>query len=487
MTRTMVLVGVAGSLLWAAGFGCGDDVSERRPSEMMAGWQGPPPRININVTGPDSDEGKREKCINIARENGIALDPSAPIQGTLILANNGNRLSIAVNGAPLREEPKPDWGMDQLCNDALLQLLSTARSAPQGGMAGGGYAAAPMATVVLTGPEADEGKRQRCNNVITRMGGSTDPNVAVRAVLSLAESGNSLQVISARRGVVFNQNKPGWGMEQLCQDAMSTAQSFLQQELAGGAPPPGYGQPPPGYGQPPGYAPPPPAYQPPPPQGGGWGFGIAIAGPDADDDKREKCQRTVAKYRGNPDSNSAAVTALLYLKDNGNTLQIVSKRRGIVSNTPKPGWSMDKLCEDAAQNAQMILQQEAAGAPPPMAPPPGAAAPPPSGAPPGTIAVSPMPASKGAPKNVADLAARGLADFGRRDYANALVAFAEAARSGGDAAMLFDTGLCYYMLHRPQEALQHLQLYIDRAPQAPNRQQADALIGDLHRQLGNDE
>jgi regulator of sirC expression with transglutaminase-like and TPR domain len=98
-----------------------------------------------------------------------------------------------------------------------------------------------------------------------------------------------------------------------------------------------------------------------------------------------------------------------------------------------------------------------------------------------------MAASPTAPKQVASLAQRGLNDFGRRDYANALVAFAEASRASNDPAMLFDTGLCYYMLHRPQEALQHLQLYVDRAPQAGNRAQADALIGDLHRQMGMDE
>jgi hypothetical protein len=446
---------------------------------MLAGWQGPPPRININVTGPDADEDKREKCTRMGREAGVIMDPGAPIQGTLILADNGNRLSIMVNGAPVREEQKPGWGMEQLCNDALLQLLSVART--QGGAGGGGYSAAPpMATVVLTGPEADNGKRERCNRVIMRMGGSTDPNVAVRAVLNLAESGNMLQIVSARRGIVYNQNKPGWGMEELCQDAMSTAQQFLQQEMA---PPPqqGYAPPPPqGYAPPPpqGYAPPPQSYA---PQGApSWGFGIALAGPDADDGKRERCNRVVMKYRGNPDPNSAAVTALLYLKDNGNTLQLVSKRRGIVSNVPKPGWGMEQLCEDAAQNAMMTLQQESGAPPPPSAPTQA----PPAAAPPGTVAVSPLPASKGAPKNVADLAARGLADFGRRDYANALVAFAEASRTGGDPAMLFDTGLCYYMLRRPQEALQHLQLYVDRAPQAANRPQADALIADLQRQLG---
>jgi hypothetical protein len=478
MTRTILLVGMAGSLLWAAGFGCGDDAPERRPSEMLAGWQGPPPRININVTGPDSDDDKRERCSRIARDNGIMVDPMAPVQGTLILADSGNRLSISANGMMVREDPKPGWSMDQLCNDAILQLLSVARSANQGA-GGGGFIPVQAATVVLAGPAADEGKRERCNRVISQMGGSLDPNVAIRAVLTLAESGNSLQVISARRGVVFNAPKPGWGMEQLCQDAMQAAQSFLAQDAASAPPPPAYGQPPPAYGQPaPGYAP--------PPQPRGHGWAVTVAGPESDDDKREDCRKIVMRM-GGTEPGLAQVTALLYLKDDGNALQITSRSRGIVQNQPKPGWSMERLCKDAAMNAQMAWQQEASmgqSAPPPMqsAPPPAA----PAAAPPGTIAVSPMPASPGAPRNVADLAQRGLADFGRRDYANALVAFAEASRTSGDPAMLFDTGLCYYMLNRPQEALQHLQLYVDRAPQAANRPQADALLADLHRRMGNE-
>jgi hypothetical protein len=166
MTRT-ILFGVAGLMLWAAGMGCGDDASERRPSEMLAGWQGPPPRININVTGPDADGDKRERCARVARDNGIIFDPAAPVQGTLTLAGNGNRLSISVNGAPMREEPKPDWGMDQLCNDAILQLLSAARTAPQTGYA---QAAPATVTVVLTGSAANADKSERCNRVVTQMG-----------------------------------------------------------------------------------------------------------------------------------------------------------------------------------------------------------------------------------------------------------------------------------------------------------------------------
>jgi hypothetical protein len=371
-------------LLWAAGFGCGDDGPERRPSELLAGWQGPPPRIMITVTGPDADDDTRERCARMARDAGVIVDPSAPIQGILTLSGN-NRLQISAGGAIVRNDPKPGWGMDQLCNDALLALLSVARQGPQGGYAPGGYApppggfaGPPAVTVVLTGPAADDGKRERCNRVVTKAGGSVDPNAAVRAVLNLADDNNSLQVISARRGIILNQPKPSWGMEQLCTDAYQAGLSVLQQEMgAGNQPPPGYSQqPPPGYPQ-----------------------------------------------------------------------------------QPPPGY--------------------------PQQPPPGY---PPSGsAPPGTVAVSPMQLGPGATKALSELAARGMSDFGRGDYANALVAFVEANHLSNDPAMLFNSGLCYYMLHRPQEALQHMQLYIDHAPAAPNRNQADALIADLHRQLGMDE
>src|SRR5262249_24150380 len=98
-----------------------------------------------------------------------------------------------------------------------------------------------------------------------------------------------------------------------------------------------------------------------------------------------------------------------------------------------------------------------------------------------------LPPSPGVAKAAAELAARGVKHFESGDSANALVAFAEAHRQGGDPAMLHNTGVAYYMLNRPQEALQHLQLYLDRAPQAPNRPQVEALMRQLQRQLGMDE
>ena len=53
--------------------------------------------------------------------------------------------------------------------------------------------------------------------------------------------------------------------------------------------------------------------------------------------------------------------------------------------------------------------------------------------------------------------------------------------------MVFDTAVCYRMLNRPQEALRYVQLYLDRAPQAPNRADAERFAADLRRMLGEEE
>jgi hypothetical protein len=362
--------------------GCGDE-PERRNDQLLAGWQGPPPHVNVVVTGPDADNDKRERCGRIAQRAGMVVDPMAPVQATLELADNRNRLVVVSRTrGMLRAEPRPGWDMEHLCNDALMAIVSA-----------------------------------------------------------------------------------------------------LQQEQSA-PPPPAYNAPPPVPGAPP------PAYGAPPPGPGGVRIGIALAGPDANPDKQQRCQRVIQERMGFIPDPSAPVTAVLTLRDGHNQLQVISRARGPVRVEARPGWGMERLCLDAAQAAIAVAQQEGAGAPPPGYTPAPFAAPntPPPAAPPAAAPrVSLLPASPGAPKNVAELAQRGQADFARGDYGNALVAFAEANRMSGDPAMLFDTGVCYSMLNRPQEALQHLQLYVDRAPQAPNRAQAEALIAHLHRQMGEEE
>jgi hypothetical protein len=47
-----------------------------------------------------------------------------------------------------------------------------------------------------------------------------DVNSPLRAELWLLDGGNRLRVISATRGVVVDQPRPGWGVERLCTDAL---------------------------------------------------------------------------------------------------------------------------------------------------------------------------------------------------------------------------------------------------------------------------
>ena len=169
-----------------------------------------------------------------------------------------------------------------------------------------------------------------------------------------------------------------------------------------------------------------------------------------------------------------------------------------------PGWDMGRLCRTALEGIGPVLAQE----PPPsyaMQPQPRTGggiqlAPAPTPyypAPPPARVVPPPPARRGppsllppppdVPRAVAELAAKGGQSYARGDFTAALTSFAEASRQSSAPALLYDTGVCYKMLNRPQEALQYLQLYLDRAPTAPNRADVDALISEIRRSRGEEE
>ena len=89
--------------------------------------------------------------------------------------------------------------------------------------------------IFLNGTRADEGKRQRCDEEIQAAGGVSDPSSPVRAVLTLEEYGNKLEIVSAARGIVQNTDLPKWDMRRLCREAMAALGPAIAQE-----PPPGY-------------------------------------------------------------------------------------------------------------------------------------------------------------------------------------------------------------------------------------------------------
>jgi hypothetical protein len=240
-------------------------------------------------------------------------------------------------------------------------------------------------------------------------------------------------------------------------------------------------------------------WQGPPPR-----MALVVTGPAADEDKRERCAKQLARSGAIADPNTP-VQAVLMLQDGANRLQVISRTRGVVRDERKPGWSMDRLCDDAIAAAAQAVRMElgpppgygvaaaggaepeavaggvyGGGAPAPTTPP--APAPVPAMTPPALLPLSPS-----APKAVAELATRGAQAYQRGDYAGALGSFSAALHLSPEPALLFDTGVTHYLLGQPQQALQLLQLYVDRAPKAANRAQADALIAALHQKLGNDE
>src|SRR5262245_33174365 len=93
---------------------------ERRPDQMpLAGWQGPPPRIALVVTGPEASEDKRERCARQLGRAGAVADPNAPVQSVLTLADGGNRLQVISRARGIvRDEARPGWATERLCDDA---------------------------------------------------------------------------------------------------------------------------------------------------------------------------------------------------------------------------------------------------------------------------------------------------------------------------------------------------------------------------------
>lgn len=221
---------------------------------------------------------------------------------------------------------------------------------------------------------------------------------------------------------------------------------------------------------------------------------IEVSGLAANEGKQARCTQE-AESRGAIVDGAAPVHAVLILEGSVNRLQIVSRVRGIVRDEQLPGWDMGRLCREALDGILPVLAQEPAAPPPGYTPPPALAqpryAPPPAPAyrstpaPMGPPSLLPPPAD--APRPVAALVERGAHAYARGDYPGALAAFTDANRQSSSPPLLFDTAACLQMLRRPREALQSLQLYLERAPSAPNRADAERLAADLRRQLGEDD
>jgi hypothetical protein len=70
----------------------------------------------------------------------------------------------------------------------------------------------------LRGPDATTSKMERCRAAVEATGATWTPHSPVWAVLTLAPSANSFQLMSAS-GVVVDEVRPGWTVPHLCENA----------------------------------------------------------------------------------------------------------------------------------------------------------------------------------------------------------------------------------------------------------------------------
>jgi hypothetical protein len=112
----LLSLGSLGSLL-AAALGCSHTAEEVRgdPPPPPSPWM----QVGLQMTGPEAEKEKFERCAKIAYEMGIAISAQAPVRAVMTLSDGGNRLTVVREGQTLRDESRPRWGMSSLCADAF--------------------------------------------------------------------------------------------------------------------------------------------------------------------------------------------------------------------------------------------------------------------------------------------------------------------------------------------------------------------------------
>lgn len=92
-------------------------------------------------------------------------------------------------------------------------------------------AAAPLAIFLeISGREANDEKRAKCQEVLVKFKLPIDPRAAIQGELVLDNTGNRLRITSVKQGVLFDEGRPGSSTEELCVDAARQLRKALRQE-----------------------------------------------------------------------------------------------------------------------------------------------------------------------------------------------------------------------------------------------------------------
>ncbi|MDB4970328.1 MAG: hypothetical protein JWN44_6017 [Myxococcales bacterium] len=95
---------------------------------FAAGWSGPPPRVAVQLTGNRAAPADQQRCVDTVTRAGAIVDGGAAVQALVIVDGTGNRLQITSTRRGLvRDEPRPAWSVERLCNDALYAMVGAIR------------------------------------------------------------------------------------------------------------------------------------------------------------------------------------------------------------------------------------------------------------------------------------------------------------------------------------------------------------------------
>ena len=111
-------------LLVAAG--CAGGAQELADEPLFAaGWSGPPPHVMVQLAGPGASAQAQQRCVQAMGRAGAVVDAAAPVQARVTLDPRGNRLQVtSTRRGVVRDEPRPAWPVERLCDDALLAMAS---------------------------------------------------------------------------------------------------------------------------------------------------------------------------------------------------------------------------------------------------------------------------------------------------------------------------------------------------------------------------
>lgn len=116
------------AVFWFAA-GCAGGASELATQPLFAaGWSGPPPHGAVQLDGPGASADARARCTQALGQAGAVVDAQAPVRARVTLDPRGNRLQVSsARRGLVRDEPRPAWSIERLCDDALLALASALR------------------------------------------------------------------------------------------------------------------------------------------------------------------------------------------------------------------------------------------------------------------------------------------------------------------------------------------------------------------------